>query len=341
VGFSKDDAGADNNFRSIILFGANVASYKFALGASLLDLAGTGIEKVTLEELAAPFSRHLCEHLAEVNVQGTFAHSRFLDACRHFNSEDINETELITATAMLGFNNVIDAFHVVSGSDVPTRFFVDERKTASHGIRLTDQMLALAGQTQAGNLAGEVQGRWNLVERAWESRAASEPLHVMYDRNRELLVPALLGKRRPITEARLALNGYQQGHCFYCYESILVVPNSPAPADVDHVFPYSLMSWGVPIDLDQVWNLVLACLNCNRGVSGKSATVPADEYLQQLHRRNEYLIASHHPLRETLIQQTGATPWERRQFLKGVSKAVDDFGARRGWRPPTVSRALR
>ena len=109
---------------------------------------------------------------------------------------------------------------------------------------------------------------------------APRPLHVLYDRNRELLVPALLGKRRPITEARLALNGYQKGHCFYCYQTILVVPNSPAPADVDHVFPYSLMSWGLPIDLDQVWNLVLACSRCNRGVDGKGTTVPADEYLE-------------------------------------------------------------
>jgi len=142
--FSAEGAGADSNFRSIILFGANVASYKFALGQSLLDLAAKGVEKVTLEELADPFSRHLCDHLAAVNLQGTFAHSRFLDACRHFNSGDINEAELITATAMLGFNNVIDAFHVVSGGDVPTRFFVDERKTARPGIRLTDEMLRLA-----------------------------------------------------------------------------------------------------------------------------------------------------------------------------------------------------
>ena len=211
--FSAEGAGADSNFRSIILFGANVASYKFALGQSLLDLAAKGVEKVTLEELADPFSRHLCDHLAAVNLQGTFAHSRFLDACRHFNSGDINEAELITATAMLGFNNVIDAFHVVSGGDVPTRFFVDERKTARPGIRLTDEMLRLAAQTQAGNLAGEVQGRWNLVERAWECRAVNEPLQVLYDRDRELLVPALLGKRRPITEARLALNGLPATRC--------------------------------------------------------------------------------------------------------------------------------
>jgi len=49
--FSAEGAGADSNFRSIILFGANVASYKFALGQSLLDLAAKGVEKVTLEEV--------------------------------------------------------------------------------------------------------------------------------------------------------------------------------------------------------------------------------------------------------------------------------------------------
>jgi hypothetical protein len=76
----------------------------------------------------------------------------------NFNSGDINETELIIATAMLGFNNVIDAFHVVSGSAATTRFFVDERRTATPGIRLTDELLRLAGQAQAGNLSGSFTG---------------------------------------------------------------------------------------------------------------------------------------------------------------------------------------
>lgn len=31
------------------------------------------------------------------------------------------------------------------------------------------------------------------------------------------------------------------------------------------------------------------------------------KYLQSLHKRNEYLISSHHLLRETLIMQTGMT----------------------------------
>lgn len=106
-------------WRSIILFGRNVASYKFVLGKSLLELAGQGREEVSLDDLAVPFARHLCEHLELCDKQGTFAKSRFLDGCRAYNRGDLTEAQLIEQTARLGFNNVIDAFHVVNQGDVP------------------------------------------------------------------------------------------------------------------------------------------------------------------------------------------------------------------------------
>ncbi len=65
-----------------------------------------------------------------------------------------------------------------------------------------------------------------------------------------------------------------------------------------------------------VSNLVLACTDCNRGVNGKFANLPALPLLQRLHERNEYLITSHHPLRETLIVQTGCSTEKRQQFLQ-------------------------
>jgi hypothetical protein len=43
----------------VILFGRNVASYKFFLAKSLLEIASTGKTEITLEELAKPFSKHL------------------------------------------------------------------------------------------------------------------------------------------------------------------------------------------------------------------------------------------------------------------------------------------
>jgi hypothetical protein len=69
--------------------------------------------------------------------------------------------------------------------------------------------------------------------------------------------------------------------------------------------------------VDGVWNLVLACADCN-GAAGKGAKVPTLNLLERLNRRNEYLIGSNHPLKETIIRQTGRNGAERAAFLQGV-----------------------
>ena len=53
---------AQSSWRSIVLFGKNTASYKFALAQSLMQLAQQGCDSVTLDELAIPFAEHICEH---------------------------------------------------------------------------------------------------------------------------------------------------------------------------------------------------------------------------------------------------------------------------------------
>lgn len=45
--------------------------------------------------------------------------------------------------------------------------------------------------------------------------------------------------------------------------------------------------------------------------SGASFRGTARKYDERLHTRNEFLINSHHPLRETLMQQNDATTTER------------------------------
>jgi 5-methylcytosine-specific restriction endonuclease McrA len=112
-------------------------------------------------------------------------------------------------------------------------------------------------------------------------------------------VPVL--RRVALTSARDALNGYQKGACFYCYSPVSTVSKVVGVADVDHLFPRRLQQLGIVSKLDQVWNLVLACQSCNRGAMGKFELTPDLGYVARLERRNEYLIASHHPLRETLM----------------------------------------
>ena len=74
------------------------------------------------------------------------------------------------------------------------------------------------------------------------------------------------------------------------------------------------------VNLNGVWNLVLTCNSCNRGEDGKFAKVPALKYLERLYKRNEYLISSHHTLRETIINQTGKTVEERIAFLREIDR---------------------
>jgi hypothetical protein len=81
---------------------------------------------------------------------------------------------------------------------------------------------------------------------------------------------------------------------------------------------HTLLALDVVANIDGIWNLVLACWDCNRGPNGKFARVPELKFLQRLFDRNEYLIASHHPLRETLILQTGRNESERREYLQAA-----------------------
>src|ERR1019366_8807702 len=152
----------DSYWRAVILFGKNVASYKFALAKSLIELSAEGQSFVKLEELAIPFSKHIVEHLRSAPKQATSSSSRFLEACRKSSVGEINADELTSQTVSLGFNNVIDAFHIVNRAEIPVRFFLDERGSGNAGIRLTDELFRLRKQIQFGNLPLEVEARWRL-----------------------------------------------------------------------------------------------------------------------------------------------------------------------------------
>jgi 5-methylcytosine-specific restriction endonuclease McrA len=323
------------DFRSVVLRGANVASYKFALAKSILALAEAGATSASLVDLAVPFSQEVCEHLREVDTQSTSSGSRFLDACRHFNAGAITNTELVETTALLGFNNVIDVFHIVDRSDVSTRFFVDERQQSVRGIRFTDEVLQLASEPETKlPLEAEVESRWRLVESAWhERRSTGSILRVVYDRPSEMIVRGMLGHRRSITWVRPGLSGYQASACFYCGAPVTPLLNLEPSADIDHFFPHMLMARGVFVDLDDVWNLVLACAVCNRGAAGKFGRLPHGDFLERLWQRNERLISSHHPLRESIIKATGTTPAARLDFLRSVHTRATEH-ARADWRPP-------
>ncbi|NBO08988.1 MAG: hypothetical protein EBV30_06520 [Actinobacteria bacterium] len=199
-------------------------------------------------------------------------------------------------------------------------------------MRITDEFSKIIESQQISNLPLEVEARWNLVETAWELGLSSSMLSIQHDETEgRLIAYAGAQRRKPVTSSRSALNGYQRGKCFYCNRSISI--DEPVSADVDHFFPHALKTSGEFWQVDQIWNLVLACKECNRGVGGKSMAIPTSQLVIKLHQRNEYYISSHHPLRETLIRQMGQTEQQRRGFLSSFFDRAQQRLPSKLWKP--------
>jgi len=156
----------------------------------------------------------------------------------------------------------------------------------------------------------------------------------MHDETNKFLHTLTAQNRRvSITSSRDALNGYQKGRCFYCFRKISVDLFSLDLADVDHFFPFKLNTCATDKPINGVANLVLACKECNRGTSGKFDRLPSLPHLERLHFRNEYLIKSHHPLRETLMLQTGFSEQSRHSFLQSAYNCAKSTLVM-NWTPP-------
>lgn len=121
---------------------------------------------------------------------------------------------------------MLDAFHVVNQKELPVRFFEKDFKRGSKRIILTDQVFQIAESVEASNILCETESRWNLVETAWRLGISSNLLDVSFDENGGgMVVETSANRRRNVTSARGALNGYQKGRCFYCYAGINAADN--------------------------------------------------------------------------------------------------------------------
>lgn len=235
--------------------------------------------------------------------------------------------------------NVIDAFHNVHQRELPKRFFEDARKSHK-GIILTDEVFKLFEAPNALDLIDETEARWRLVETAWDMNLPKHLVQIQHD-DRGILVADNKIRRVNVTSAKSALNGYQKSRCFYCFAPITIEQLQAHSADIDHFFPHKLRECDIQKPINGVANLVLACAECNRGQLGKFDRLPSVNLLERLHKRNEYLITSHHPLRETLIAQTGFTEQTRRGFLQDAYNcATSTMGSRMKWEPQRLGLQL-
>uniref|UniRef100_UPI00404AA912 HNH endonuclease n=1 Tax=Gelidibacter sp. TaxID=2018083 RepID=UPI00404AA912 len=314
--FQINDPSLESQWRAIILFGKNSATYKFAFAKSLLELIEKEKTKISLDELAIPFANSIVEHLKKSDKQGNAGSSKFLEGCRNYINEKITKENLYSLTEKFGFVNVIDAFQNVNGGIIPNHFY---EKNFSHGkkeIVVTDNFLKIKELFQYRNLEQEVEARWNLVETAWNLQINPNLLEVKYDESKSLFfIESNLMRRIDITSVRDSLNGYQKGKCFYSYQDISINKNEQDICEVDHFLPHvNIQAHSTTgANINGVWNLVLADSKINLN---KMAKIPEKRFLNRLYNRNEFYIESKHPLAETIINQTGSTKESRRRFLE-------------------------
>lgn len=313
--FQINDPSLESQWRSLILFGKNSATYKFAFAKSLLELIKKETTKISLAELSQPFSKNIIEHLKLNDKQGNSKSSSFLNVCRSHIKGEISNAELWSKTEKLGFINVVDAFQNINGSQIPDIFYEKNYKSGKKEIIIKDNLLKLKESFHFQNFNQEVEARWNLVETAWNLNINPKLLEVKYDEDKSLFfLENDFMRRTDITSVRDSLNGYQKGKCFYSFQDISVVSGTSNLCEVDHFLPHinKTLHNEFGTNIDGVWNLVLADKDVNRN---KSARIPEKRFLQRLFNRNEFYIQSKHPLAETIVNQTGKTKQKRIEFL--------------------------
>ncbi len=316
--FQINDPSLESQWRALILFGKNSATYKFAFAKSLLELIEKETTSISLKELAKPFSRNITEHLKSSDKQGNSNSSTFLNVCRDYNNKIIDEAQLLKQTERLGFVNVVDAFQNVNGGQIPNLFYEKDYSKGGKRIVITDDLLRLKESFHFQNFENETEARWKLVETAWNLKINPNLLEVKYDQDASLFfLENDFMKRVDITSVRDSLNGYQKGKCFYSFMDISIIQGSADICHVDHFLPHVNKQVHAKngANINGVWNLVLAHSTMN-SIKEKGAKVPNKKYLERLFNRNEFYIISKHPLAETIINQTGRTKDLRRTFLE-------------------------
>lgn len=181
--FLDNDDTLESSFRSIYLFGRNVATYKFAFAKTILELGEQNKSFVSLEELSPIFARYMLEHIGNGKRQITSQSSKFISALDLFHQNQITWEQLLEVTEKVGFNNVIDAFHNIPNGELDKRFYEKSIQGKTLGISLTDSIYLLNESSQKENIFSEIEGRWNSVENAWTER--NPKLEVQFDTDLE------------------------------------------------------------------------------------------------------------------------------------------------------------
>ena len=285
-------------WKGIVLYGLNQATYKIALGKTILELASEGKETIEWHQLSKVYLDTYIERLkTSVNPQQSNPSrrtkmERIVDS---LNKGLIDYNGAVNLVATEAFNDVIPRFQTI-GTDkdiVGEKFYhFDFGKR----IYLHDSTF-LINEASKQELSDELEARWSLLEGAFSlahgDYKLSNDVRDVYLENSY--------SRTNITGNIPFLQGYQGNTCFYCGEKI-----GDKDIHVDHVLPRQF------IQHDEIWNLVLSHSICNMN---KNDSLIGKHYFEKLVARNENIMGSNHPWKKKIADALGDTPKKRNKIM--------------------------
>lgn len=334
--FIERETSPVSTLRTILLFGRNVSTYKFALADTLLKAKANSI--LSYQDLRDSFLNSLYEHYIKNPHQYQAGSNAITKAFDQF-AVDKDWEKVIPIAEKNIYNNVFDAFHNVGGSSIKSDFILFEHDRANKQIILTDKIHQLIESSDiAAQLVKENQSRWVIVEEAWKNKLS--PNMLVYD-NDENIYSIVKGQKR--VNLRSAVNillPYQHARCFYCNKQLNVNAKSDQNdfPDVDHVIPFSAFNnkiFSDKINSNVMWNLVIACKECNRGNNGKFNSPPDKHYFDKLINRNILFTQEHkHSLKSTILMSLGASNYN--EVKRKMQKFQGYIDLITGWKPKYI-----
>ena len=331
--FADRSSSAGSSLRTILLFGNNTATYKFALTHVLLRPHTHSALKY--EDLRDDFVLELFRHYNGSPCQYTSGANNLTRAFERY-AQDHNWDQLIKVAERVIYNNVFDAFHHIGRADIKDEFRLFEHDKAQRQLILTDNLYKiLEDRSLTEQLSKENQSRWQIVEEAWRHKIS--PNLLVYDRDQNVYSIREGQARVNLRSAVDILLPYQHGRCFYCHKWI----NTNAEhdehdfPDVDHVIAHSAFNSSEvlsQLNANGMWNLVVACMECNRGRNGKFDRPVTSDIYEQLIDRNTLFTHEHkHSLKNTILLSLGLS--HGKQVRSRMRVMFGDFSLLTGWRP--------
>lgn len=295
----------DNDYwKGVILYGLNTATYKIALGKSLIDLTELNNEVIEWDVLSKCFfdnyvKRLENEHLPQLNLPGrtSTVEKIFLQ----YKKGKIDYNRAVEMIGVEAFIDVIPRFQTI-GTDktiIGEKFYHFD---FGNKLYLHDSLFKIV-ESDKLNLLSEIDARWSLLEGAFKINQGDWTLS---NDIREMYITSGY-ERKPLSSNIPFLKGYQGNVCFYCGEKI-----EDSDIHVDHVLPRQVLRH------DEIWNLVLSHSLCNLH---KDDFLVGKHYLEKLILRNENIMGSNHPWKKKISETLGSTKTER---LKNTLKHYED-----------------